>query len=341
MNTRSASSIVVLHEAFSANARSDEVDALVQVEEVSKALRSLGWQVERLATNLDLEVTSDALRRSDATCVFNLVESLAGNGQLISLVPAVLKTLGLPHTGSDADALFLSSQKLLAKRWMALHSIPTPRWLAADDMTGHDASRWIVKSVWEHASLGLDDDSVVQGRTALRQQLRRCKELHGGEWFAERYVDGREFNISVIEEDGEPRVLPIAEISFQNFPARKPKIVGYDAKWNTETEEYRNTPRVFPTLRKTEQDRLSQLARKCWKIFGLSGYARVDFRMDSHGVPWVLEVNANPCLSKDAGFVAAAAEANLDYEHLVENIVNAAMPRQSGKPERFAQAQKY
>jgi D-alanine-D-alanine ligase len=338
MDTHSTSTIVVLHEAFAADARSDELDALTQVREVSTTLRSLGWQVECLATDLDLAAASTRLRQSGADCVFNLVESLAGKGELISLVPSVLKTLGIPFTGSSADAIFLSSQKLLAKRWMAVHGIATPKWLAAESTTDDDANRWIVKSVWEHASLGLDDLSVVQGRNALRKRLQHCRELHGGEWFAERFIDGREFNISLIEEDGEPRVLPVAEISFENFPARKPKIVGYDAKWNTDTDEYRNTPRVFPELSKSERDRLTDVAKKCWRIFGLGGYARVDVRMDNRGVPWVLEINANPCLSNDAGFVAAAAEASLDFEHVIETIVTAAIPRQSEKPERSLQA---
>ncbi len=338
MDTHARSTIVVLHEAFSADARADELDALTQVKEVSSTLRTLGWQVEELATDLDLAVTSASLQQAGAGCVFNLVESLAGRGELISLVPSVLNTLGIPFTGSSADAIFLSSQKLLAKRWMAVHEIATPGWIATEDMAGYDDSKWIVKSVWEHASLGLDDDSVVRGRTALRRRLKQCKELYGGEWFAERFIDGREFNISLIEEDGEPRVLPVAEISFENFPARKPKIVGYDAKWKADTEEYRNTPRVFPDLSKSERDRLTEVAKKCWRIFGLSGYARVDVRMDNRGVPWVLEINANPCLSKDAGFVAAAAETSLDFEHIIETVVTAAIPRQTEMPERSLQA---
>lgn len=334
MKTKPGSTIAILHEEFAADARADELDALTQVQEVSCTLRSLGWNVEILATDLDLGTMCRGLRRSNADCVFNLVESLSGEGRLISVVPAVLQSLNLPFTGSGADAIFLTSQKLLAKRWMAVHSVPTPKWLAAKNMAGYDRKRWIVKSLWEHASLGLDDDSVVIGQTAVSRRLAECQKRYGGEWFAELFIDGREFNISIIEEDGEPRVLPIAEISFENFPPEKPRIVGYDAKWNIDTDEYQNTPRRFPDLSKVERNRLADVARKCWRIFGLQGYARVDIRMDKRGVPWVLEVNANPCLSKDAGFVAAAAEANLDYERIIENIVNASLPRHTEEADR-------
>ena len=206
-----------------------------------------------------------------------------------------------------------------------MHGVPTPAWLEANDAADRDGQAWIVKSVWEHASLGLDDGCIVRGKAALAARLDRSAASFGGEWFAERYIDGREFNISVIEEAGAPRVLPVAEIRFDAFPDDKPKIVGYAAKWDTDAPEYRNTPRVFPNLARAKEMRLHELAKKCWKIFRLRGYARVDIRMDDRGVPWVLEINANPCLSSDAGFVAAAAEGNLGYEKIIEAIMDAAL----------------
>lgn len=324
--------IVILHESVAADARPDELDALVQVEEVSEALKRLGWQVSTLAAGLDFNAALAELRRRDADCVFNLVESLGGSGQLIPVVPTVLSAYGIPFTGSGADAIYLSSQKIFAKRWMALHGIPTPKWLAPEDTIENDDRPWIVKSVWEHASLGLDHGAVVRGRTALAARLADCGARHGGEWFAERYIEGREFNISVIEENGEPRVLPIAEIDFDGFPAGMPKIVGYAAKWNTDSVEYQTTERSFPDLSKRKEERLLSIARKCWRIFRLRGYARVDIRMDDRGVPWVLEINANPCLSQDAGFVAAAAEAGISYERVIEHIMDAVL-----RPEPRAQ----
>ena len=128
-----------------------------------------------------------------------------------------------------------------------------------------------------------------------------------GECFIEEYIDGREFNISLIGTSNAPLILPYAEIKFLNFPPEKSKIVGYDAKWDKNSFEYQNTVRSFE-FNKTDQsllDNLKYLALKCWEVFRIDGYARVDFRVDSKGIPYILEINVNPCISPDSGFFAA------------------------------------
>jgi D-alanine-D-alanine ligase len=186
--------------------------------------------------------------------------------------------------------------------------------------------RWIVKSLWEHASVGLEAENVVAdiGDRNLERAMEERAPLLGGDCFAEVFVEGREFNLSVIAGPQGPQVLPPAEIIFEGYAADQPRIVGYRAKWNAESEEFRRTPRSFdfgnedhPLLAD-----LQTLALQCWKIFGLRGYARVDFRVDDRGRPWILEINANPCLSPDAGFAAALARAGIDFPAAIERIVS-------------------
>lgn len=318
-------SVLVLHEELGANARADEADALVQVRQVCEALTQLHWQCTIQATDLDLASTLQQLGDHQPGCVFNLVESLGGRGELIGLVPALLESAGLPFTGSRSTAISLSSHKIFAKRWMRQHDIATPDWQAGPAAHDDGNGCWIVKSLWEHASLGLDDDAVVHDREAADARIRRCTDRFGGQWFAERYIDGREFNISIIEQSGQPRVLPLAEMTFVDYPADKPKIVGYAAKWDPEATEFHATARRFPKLAESEREALQGVARRCWHLFDLRGYARVDIRLDQHGTPWVLEVNANPCLARDAGFVAAAAEAGMHYRQVIEMILHAAV----------------
>jgi D-alanine-D-alanine ligase len=318
-------SVLILHEAIQANARPDETDALVQVEDVSTAVRKLGWPVSVLQTNLDLAVTLSSIRESKPACVFNLVESLGGDGRMIHFAPSLLRAANVPFTGSDSDAIYLSSQKLLAKKWMRLHEIATPKSFESGEVRDDDNVTWIVKSVWEHASYGMDDGCVVTGLDAAHSRIAECEERHGGDWFAEQFIDGREFNISVLEQDGQPHVLPVAEMSFVDYPLGKPRIVGYAAKWDEDATEYHATRRSFPKLPETDREALCRVVRKCWQIFDLKGYARVDLRVDSAGTPWVLEVNANPCLSRDAGFAAAARQSGMRYEQLIERVVHAAL----------------
>src|SRR5690606_1654341 len=131
------------------------------------------------------------------SCVFNLVEPLHGRGELISLVPALLESASIPFTGSGSDAITLSSQKILAKRWMRRNEITTPRWHSAGEFADgrEDENRtWIVKSLWEHASLGIDDGSVVRGRAAAEQRIRECVDNCGGSGFAEVFVVVRDVN---------------------------------------------------------------------------------------------------------------------------------------------------
>jgi D-alanine-D-alanine ligase len=181
--------------------------------------------------------------------------------------------------------------------------------------------------VTEDASFGLDDGAVVEGRDLVVARAQSCAARLGGRWFAERFIEGREFNVALMERDGAPQVLPVGEMVFERWDDNRPRIVGYAAKWNEATSEFRDTTRDFgwrerePGLCKS----LEKLARDCWMLFGLNGYARVDIRVDAENRPFILEVNPNPCLEPDAGFAAASVQAGMSYDELIETIVRAAV----------------
>lgn len=313
-------STLVIHEAIGAGARPDEDDTLDQVRYVSAALQESGWTVSVLAADLDLAALRQEILRQNPTLVFNLVESLGGDGRLIHFVPTLLQSSRIRFTGSGADAIYVSSQKRLAKKLMRANGIPTPADFGPGEAYFGENTSWIIKSVWEHASLGLDDGCVVNSLPAARKRFRASKTLHGGEWFAEQYIDGREFNLSLIEVNGRPELLPIAEMTFVDYPTGKPRIVGYAAKWDRTAPEYTATQRVFGKLPAAELDVLRNVALRCWTAFGLRGYARVDIRMDKKGKPWVLEINTNPCLTPDSGFVAAVTTSGRSYMQLIDLI---------------------
>jgi D-alanine-D-alanine ligase len=150
---------------------------------------------------------------------------------------------------------------------------------------------------------------------------------YGGEWFAEEYIDGREFNISVLECDGQTLLLPMAEMTFVDYPQDKPRIVGYAAKWDENAPEYHASRREFPDLSADIlHSAITKAVLQCWNAFGLRGYARVDFRVDATGKPWVLEINANPSIAMDAGFTAAALQGGMSYNQFIEHIVRASLP---------------
>lgn len=320
--------ILILHDEITPTSRPDEADALVQAQAVEAALTELGHRSSTRPVTANLADLMAALNANPPDLVFNLVESLNGHGRLIYLVPAVLDALGVAYTGVRTDAMYLTSNKVMTKAWLYAHGLDTPAWHAPDGPATHPLPlpcRCIVKSVWEDASVGLDDASVIDA--ASQEEIDAAVALRaerlGGEAFAEVYVEGRELNLSVLADGDGARVLPPAEIEFIDFPAGKPRIVGYDAKWDIDSVAYRNTPRRFGFSAADDAmiARVSGLAEDCWRLFGLRGYARVDFRIDEAGKPYILEVNANPCLSPDAGFAAAAAEAGLTLTDVVERVV--------------------
>jgi D-alanine-D-alanine ligase len=340
--------VAILFNAISERAMADELDVLVQLEAISGSLERLGHTIEKVPCTLNIGDVVTALNRFKPDTVFNLVECLEGYGRLIYLIPSVLGSIGLPYTGCPADALFLTSHKVLAKERLRASKLPTPDWVGpwpngamtslVDQRRPRGRGSYIVKSVWEHASFGMDDDMVVRG--AGKAKLLRIMEEWAprlrGECFAEQFIDGREFNISLIAGAEGPDVLPIAEIVFVDYPKGKPKIVSYKAKWEEESIEYRCTPRSFdfPPEDKKLLGELGRLSRACWKLFDLKGYARVDYRVDAKGRPYVLEVNANPCISPDSGFIAASQQGGLDYDAVIGRILEASIrrPRPSAAP---------
>lgn len=314
---------LLLHGVLDPADRPDEADTLNQVREVGAALERLGFATRELALGLDLGPLW-RLGREPPAVVFYLVEALEGRAALQHLPAAVLETLGVRFTGSSALALQLATDKLAAKRLLRRRGLPTPDWV--EDGAAADPGRlWIVKAVDEDASFGIDRGAVVPGGR-VPERLARVRARYGGRWFAEAYVEGREFNLALLADGDTPELLPIGEIDFSGLPPGRPRIVDYDAKWVPGSPGYENTPRIFTPrpgdgrLRAT----LRELALACWHEFGLAGYARVDIRVDGEGRPWILEVNPNPCLSADAGYVATLEVAGLDQGRAIERILAAA-----------------
>ncbi|WP_020588710.1 D-alanine--D-alanine ligase family protein [Desulfobacter curvatus] len=331
--------IAVVYNAVDQDSQPDELDVLDQVDAVSKALADLDFNPVPVPCGLDLECLKRDLMNLRPRAVFNLVEALEGQGRLIHVVPYLLDSIGIPYTGCPADAIYLTSHKTAAKERMRQAGLPTPDWIgpyqagmAIQSLTStYLKSRisngpWIIKSLWEHGSLGLEKENII---TALPDRLgpllEKAAQGLGHACFAEAFINGREFNLSLLGDGKEVRVLPPAEIRFLDFGQDEPKIVGYRAKWHPDAYEYQHTLRSFdfPETDRELLSRLSDLARSCWNLFSMAGFARVDFRVDENQDPHILEINANPCISPDAGFTAALERAGISYTTAIARIMDA------------------
>ncbi|NJK85489.1 MAG: ATP-grasp domain-containing protein [Bacteroidales bacterium] len=233
----------------------------------------------------------------------------------------MLNAFYIPFTGIPLEALFNTTSKVMAKRLMIANQIPTPPFFGIHetDKLKKD-QQYIVKPIWEEGSVGLDEDAVFS--PVEKDKLNRVKELSSNHYFIEHFITGREFNVSILASKNGPEVLHPAEMIFTNYPEGKPKMLGYKAKWNEDSMEYKNTSRSFSTLQKDSPlyDRIQKICLKCWDTFHLKGYARVDIRLDEDENIFVLEINGNPCISPDSGFIAAAGFSGYDSSLVVQRI---------------------
>jgi D-alanine-D-alanine ligase len=322
--------VIIAHNSVDDDADISTADVLEQVALVELGLKELGVEYDVVA--VEGHRVWQAIQPREDTVVFNLVEAPPGAPQLQPASAAVLELLGMPFTGSRSSALWLTTDKLATRAVLASNGLavaPGGRiWSDNAEILDVVPPPWIIKPGWEDASVGLDGSPVCSGR---EQALERTRELErrfaGQPLVLEHFLPGREFNVALLDNGRGPQVLPVAEMEFFDYPPDVPPLVTYEGKWIVGSFDDEHTQRHFPA---DEVDGplladVRNLARRAWKVCGLEGYGRVDIRADERGRPCILEVNANPCLSEEAGFVIAAAHAGLTPGSLVGRIIRAAL----------------
>jgi len=328
--------IAVVRDNVPSGASPDALDTLAQADFVRQVLGDLGMIPFDVECTEDVRGMKACLQEIAPAAVFNLVESIGMSSRMAALAPVVYKNMGLPFTGSDESALMLTADKITAKLIMQSSGIPTPQRYVPDDPDPSAATKsWIVKSRYEHASVGLDFDAVLPVGSSHEELCAAVKRLEGGMGGAcvvERYIEGREFSVAMLaSREKTMTTLPVAEMHFNDF-AGDPKILNYASKWVDESAPALNTRRCFdiPAADRDTVLLMQDLAVRCWKIFGLAGYARVDFRMDEAGNPFVIDINPNPCIAEDAGFMAAARAGGLSSREVIERILDAGSNLRAG-----------
>ena len=303
-------------------------DVLAQVAWVVDGLRAL--EIEHRVMAVDGRAVPPDGIPAIADAIVNLVESPPGEPVFQVTAAEALTRLGLPCTGSGANAIRLTTDKLATRRRLAEVGVAVA---AGGEFDPEDPRvleavppPWILKPALEDASLGLDDGAVTSDPIAAVRRARLLRDRFRQPVLVEHLLPGREFNLSLLEGPGGLEVLPPAEMLFVDFPSDRPRVLGWEAKWDETSFASRHTVRRFlaPGSEPALIALLDATARAAWTATGVSGYARVDLRLDEAGTPSVLEVNANPCLAADAGFVAAAAAAGLDAAAVVARLLESA-----------------
>ncbi|MEO8702557.1 MAG: D-alanine--D-alanine ligase [Kofleriaceae bacterium] len=315
-----------------------EVDA-VAVEDSAQAivvaLRETGYAAELVGMRgLDVFEVLGKLRTDKPDLVFNLCESMAGEPRNEPTLVGMLDLFKLPYTGADLLALASCLHKHRAKDILLGRGIATPPFRLLERDTVADPSLdaldypWFVKLAHEDASIGITEENLVRTPAALRARTRALFEEFDQPVLAERYVEGREINVTLLGNGPELRMLPLHEIDFAAMPPDRPRIVSYAAKWEADHVDYAGTKPV--PLRDASPAMVAaveQIARGAWAALGLRDYGRVDLRVDAEGQPWVIDINPNCDISPDAGVARSANVAGISYAQLVDQIAKAALRR--------------
>jgi len=322
--------LVLLH---TADALEPPVDPVI--EQLTSTLESLGHTVAAIVVDKDVEPVVDALRRERPELVINIAESFGGKSALESNVAALLNLLGLRYTGSSPAGLLLAGDKTLTKKVLRFHGIQTPEFATlyrgAVDWAGNLSFPVIVKPPQEDASLGITSASVVREIKDLFARIDELQSEYQQPVLVEQFIEGREFYVGVLGNVS-AEALPVIELDFSGFPADKPRIASWEAKWGDDGEgsgaEYAGTRSIFPKGLDAELEaRMQTVAVEAFHALRLRDYARIDLRVAASGEIYVIEVNPNCYLERESEFSRAARQHGLAYDGLIGRIVELAAAR--------------
>jgi D-alanine-D-alanine ligase len=296
---------------------------------IARGLRRLRHEVVVLPLAGDLSVLQRKLSRLRPDVVFNQYDDVVHGALYEMRVAAFIRMLGYPMTGSPALALGLSRYKYMSLSLLKGAGLPIPPSTALiERLSDLDDHKWsfplIVHAAQEHAGIGLDRDSVVETKTALKEKAREILREYKQPALVQHFLTGREFNVGLVG-GRKVQVLPLAEVDYSDLPRRIPPIMSYAAKWVETSVEYQRTDVLCPARVDAEMTELiRKTSVKAFRAVGGWGYGRVDIRLDEDGRPVILEVNCNPCLDSGMGLARAAEAAGIDYPHLLQAIIKAA-----------------
>jgi D-alanine-D-alanine ligase len=310
--------------------RASVSDLLSQVRNIARHLRRLGHTVTILPLADDLFAFQRRLRRVSPDVVFNLYDDVVHGALYDMRLAALVRMMGFPMTGCPALALGLTRYKFMAAGVLAGAGVPIPPCTAILETVGTvDRRRWefpvIVQAGQEHAGVGLDRNSIVHSKKALRQKVREILRTYNQPALAQHFLPGREFNVGIVGGN-RLRVLPLAEVDYSTLPSDIPPIMSYAAKWIETSTEYQHTTVICPAPVEPElAQRIGQIALQAFRAVGGRGYGRIDMRLDEANQPYVLEVNCNPCLDEGMGIARSADAAGIPFPKLLELILRAAL----------------
>jgi D-alanine-D-alanine ligase len=303
--------------------------------DVVETLREMAHDVRVLGLDDELGGIRNTAATFAPQIVFNLMEAFAGVTTFDQNVVSYLELLRLAYTGCNPRGLILARDKALSKKLLAYHRIPVPEFTVVREgrkpvLPARLRFPLIVKSLFFEASTGISQASVVESPEQLARRVAFIHESLGTAAIVEQFIDGRELYVGVL---GNERldVLPIWEMSFADMPDNRWKIATERVKWSTKYQKRHKIMTSAAVLDAAMTERIQRIAKRTYRALDLSGYARVDLRLDDDGHVFVLEANPNPNLAYGEDFAESAEHGGVSYEGLLARIIALGL---RWKPER-------
>jgi D-alanine-D-alanine ligase len=298
------------------------------VNRMRRGLNAVGWEVTQIQVRRDV---AEAVRDLDPReyVLFNWCEGIDGAPNAYDAIPPVLEELGFAYTGAGAWSLSATQHKAVTKTLLLEHKIPTPVSKVYDRAALNGWRRYpaLVKPADEHCSFGITRESVVDSPQQLKERVQYVIDTWKCPALIEDFIDGIEYNVAIWGSPDDLSVLPIAAIDYAAFEDYHDRLCSYDAKWNPDSEAYRLATVQCPTpLEPALKRRIERAALGAYRALQLRDYGRVDLRV-RNGVPYVLDVNANPDITMEGGFARSARAAGYDYGQMTARILSFAAQR--------------
>jgi D-alanine-D-alanine ligase len=294
--------------------------------DVISTLTGLGHEVKALGVHDDLGEIRRLATEWKPHIGFNLLEGFDDVVIFDQNVVSHLELLKLPYTGCNSRGLLLARDKSLAKKLLSYHRIRVPEFEVF--RAGRPIRRpkrltfpLMVKSLTEEASIGISQASVVDSDEKLKERVAFVHESIGTAAIVEQYIEGRELYVGILGNHT-LQAMPVWELLFTNMPEGSRRIATDRVKWSVKYQKKYGIDSGMAELPEGEGEKIQHLCKRAFRALELSGYARIDLRLDEAGNAWVIEANPNPQIAKGEDFAESAAKIGISYETVLQRIIN-------------------
>jgi D-alanine-D-alanine ligase len=301
-----------------------------QINNIKEILSEEFSVVESFAVDRNIRNFINKLKEFNPDAIVNFIESVEGITNYEYCIAGLFEILDIQFTGNISSTLGNCLNKERTKILLSSYGINTPKFevlIPNQKITPKSIELKfpvIMKLDEEDASIGISEFSVVKNFNELKKHFKFLSETYNKKILLEEYIEGREINVAILNG----KVLPPSEIDFTGLPEELPKIVTYEGKWIEGSEYYNFTKPVCPAkLSKKIKSKIEKIALRAYTVMNCRDYARVDIRLSKENIPYVIEVNPNPDISPDSGFVRAANASGISYNELLKTITSFALER--------------